>query len=144
MTCARYKFMEQQKRHNAWSEFRKVAGSRVDSANKTISASVSHLSIYAVMGKLVSTVAGFRVRPNPWNVSKDPKPAIVYNLPDNSEIAVYSAATDEKVRTLHPNNQTDVEWDGTNDEGRPVAPAVYLLHLNSPNGEKTIKLSLIR
>lgn len=123
-------------------EFRKIP-TQVDTSAKTLTASLSHFSIYAVMGTLSTTVNNFQVRPNPWNTAVDPKPVILDFLPDDARIDVYMV-TGQKVRTLYGNGQSAITWDGTDDSGQPLASAVYILRLEGTGGSKIEKLTIIR
>ncbi len=123
-------------------EFRKVA-STVNPNTQTITASLSHFSVYALMGALSTNVNSFLVRPNLWEPRKDPLPVILDNLPDPSEINVYSV-TGQKVRTLINSGQSSIEWNGSSDSGEPLASGVYVLVLKGAGGTKSKKLTIVR
>ena len=123
-------------------EFRKIP-SQVDTGAKTLTASLSHFSIYAVMGALATTVDSFLIRPNPWEPSKDSLPIILDNLPDPAVITIYSA-TGQKLATLQGNGASAIDWSGTNDAGEPLASGVYIAVLKSGSGAKSKKLTIIR
>jgi hypothetical protein len=127
----------------ALGEFKKVAGSSANQSEKTVSASVSHFSIYGVMGALAPDVSGFLIRPNPWEVYRDPKPVLLDNLPDPAEIKVYTV-TGQRVTTLNGNGAGTIEWNGTNDQGEALASGVYVLVLKGAGGTKVKKLTIIR
>ena len=62
------------------------------------------------------------------------------NVPGNSTISIYTVGG-TLVRRLGPtpNNTTTVDWDLHNHTGLPIAGGVYLVHFNTPFGERVVK-----
>jgi flagellar hook assembly protein FlgD len=70
----------------------------------------------------------------------------ITNLPAKCDITIYSI--DGKFIRAYKRNEVyspykqiteATEWDLKNNKGIPVASGVYLIHVNSPQGERTIK-----
>ena len=123
-------------------EFRKIP-SQVDTTAKTITASLKHFSIYAVMGALATSVESFLVRPNLWQPAQDPAPIILDNLPDPAEVSIYSV-TGQKVISLQGNGNSAIEWRGVNDAGEALASGVYVAVLKGAGGTKSKKVTIVR
>jgi len=124
-------------------EFKKVSGSSVNLEEKTVSGTIDHLSIYAVMTAISASVSNFLIRPNPWEPHKNSSPVLLDNLPDPAEIRIYTV-TAQRVITLHGNGSSILEWNGRNERGESVAPGVYTVMLKGPGGIKRKKLTIIR
>ena len=84
--------------------------------------------------------------PNPFN----PSTQIRFSLPVNQRVVltIYNV-NGQKVRTLvdgvQPAGLHQVRWDGTNQQGQPVASGIYLYELRTAAGERQVKkLILIR
>lgn len=84
--------------------------------------------------------------PNPFN----PSTTIKYVLPDAgyARVQIYSV-TGELVRTLvNASNQAagtyQVEWNGTDDNGRPVSSGVFFYRLESAGGSEMQKMTLVK
>ncbi|MCG8607451.1 S8 family serine peptidase, partial [bacterium] len=83
--------------------------------------------------------------PNPFN----PSTTIEYDLPNNEHVilAVYNTLG-QLVRTLvdaeQPAGGHRINWDGTNQGGRPVSTGVYFYSLRTENFSKTLKMILMR
>ena len=126
------------------NEFEKVQGTVIDSARKTVTVSVRHFSIYAVMSGLSSNINNVILRPSPWDRSADPAPLIIDNLTDPASIDIYSI-TGQIIRTI---TMTDgkgrSEWDGKNDAGETVGSGVYILRVSGGGSSKNLKLLVIR
>jgi len=84
--------------------------------------------------------------PNPFN----PSTVITYTLDqdyDNLRMSVYDVLGCE-VRTLVSQSMSagthQVSWDGRDNNGREAASGVYLVRLTTPNGDRSIKMLLVR
>ena len=83
--------------------------------------------------------------PNPFN----PTTTIAYNVPKNSEIQIeiYNLMG-QKVKTLFSGFNTagshKIEWDGTNDLGKPLTSGVYLITLRSGNFVTAKRMTLLK
>ena len=87
----------------------------------------------------------FQNYPNPFN----PVTTITYTIPkkEHIQLTIYNLLGQEIVR-LVDNQQApgehQVQWNGSNSEGHPVASGVYLYHIRSANFVETKKMMLIR
>jgi hypothetical protein len=84
-------------------------------------------------------------QPNPFN----PETIIRYGLPVNAQvhIRVYNVMG-QLVKTLvnenQPAGQHQVIWNGTNENGERVASGVYLYRFETPDYQKTVKMTLLK
>jgi hypothetical protein len=83
--------------------------------------------------------------PNPFN----PATTITFALPQAAHVilSVYNALGQEVRRLvdeIRPAGYQTVEWDGRNDQGRPVASGVYLYRLRAGSFTQTRKMVLLR
>ena len=88
--------------------------------------------------------------PNPFN----PSTTITFDVPQLSkaQVAVTLSVFNlngQKVRTLtsgllQTNAQYQVRWDGTNDAGQNLPAGIYLVLLQSPQFQKSIKVCLLK
>ncbi|NOZ61692.1 MAG: T9SS type A sorting domain-containing protein, partial [Calditrichaeota bacterium] len=83
--------------------------------------------------------------PNPFN----PTTTIAYNVPKDSkiQIEIYNLMG-QKVKTLFSGfnaaGSHKIEWDGTNDVGKPLTSGVYLLTLRSGNFVTAKRMTLLK
>ena len=83
--------------------------------------------------------------PNPFN----PTTNIRYDIAENgiANLVIYNMLGQE-VRSLVSGNQQvgryEVEWNGLDNAGQPVATGIYVYHLQAGNYSKTIKMAYIK
>ncbi|MBI2119167.1 MAG: Ig-like domain-containing protein [Elusimicrobia bacterium] len=124
-------------------EFVRLAGTRIDPIQKTVSIAVNHFSIFAVMSSIQAEISQVRIGPNPWEVSKHSQLTLDY-LPFGSEIDVYRV-TGQKAASLKANESSGIfKWNGTNEDGEPLGSGVYFLEVRHEGSKKRIPLTLIR
>ncbi|MBI3012164.1 MAG: hypothetical protein HYY63_00895, partial [Elusimicrobia bacterium] len=81
--------------------------------------------------------------PNPWEPARKQFLSI-YHLPANSQIHIYGV-TGQKVSTLNdPDPGGVLRWNGTNQNGEPLASGVYFLYVRDGANSKRISLTLVR
>ncbi len=83
--------------------------------------------------------------PNPFN----PTTTIRFGLPNAAqvELAIYNIVGQKVkllVRDYHQAGHHEAEWQGTDDEGRPVASGVYFYRLTSEGVNETRKMLLLK
>ncbi len=88
----------------------------------------------------------FQNVPNPFN----PKTSVSYQVPDGGghiAVEVYDV-NGRHVRTLVDGFQSQglksIEWDGTDDDGRPMATGVYFYRMSGPGVESSRKMLLLK
>ena len=87
-----------------------------------------------------SSPENVKVYPNPFN-SKLNSLNIV-NLTGSANIKIYNVAG-ELIRTLdYSTGNSKATWDGKNDSGSLVASGIYIIHIKSDSGSKTIKVAV--
>ncbi len=124
-------------------EYIPVKNSVVDTFQKTVTATVSHFSIFTAMSSLTGNINEARVGPNPWDPNEVPFVKID-NIPDSTEIDVYMV-TGQKVASLRQNDGSGIlQWDGRNDQGDILADGVYILNLKGNGNTKVLKLTIVR
>lgn len=127
-----------------------VPGSRRDAGNHTVSAPVTHFSVYALMG--VITPAGtdnIIAYPNPCYFKTDGYVRIDYiPVADTAMVYIYTVAG-ELVRTLNDDAEIisgqyskQARWDGRNDDGENAASGVYLVLTKTSSGMKKEKIAV--
>ncbi len=85
------------------------------------------------------------VSPNPWRAWEQPLLQLS-GMPRYSRVTILTVAG-EPVREYQPRELAAelLFWDGRNQQGRPVAPGVYLIHARAPGGREFLgKAALIR
>ena len=90
--------------------------------------------------------------PNPFNLTRHNQVNIRYSLAHNAQvtISIYDVSG-FRVKTLAKqvsqlaHQQYSIQWDGTNEQGKPVANGVYYYKISSSEGEQAIgKILVIR
>jgi len=142
--------------HRLWV---KVPESSVSTAGGTISASITQLSAFSLMGSASGSAADVYVFPNPWRPhGPDAGPGsgqtgteaggITFtNLPSECTISIYTV-TQELVQKIHHSDATGTPkqetWDGKTTGGQTVASGVYLWRVESSVDGINGKLMIIR
>lgn len=132
-----------------------LVGGVVDSQNNTVSAEVSHFSVYRLMAtsEVSENLDNVVVYPNPFKPNDGnartgtwSQGIIFGNLTSRATIKIYTIAG-ELVRELEKPPATGGEkvWDGNNEKGKKVASGVYLYLITNPQGDKKLgKLAVIK
>lgn len=99
--------------------------------------------VTVVISKITANLDKVPVYPNPFRPGRDTTVKFL-GLSAGATIRIYNIAGDlvriEKDITTDP-----IEWDGRNDNGRPVASGIYFYLITDKNGEKIAgKIALIR
>ena len=120
--------------------------SQVDTNNKTVSARVSHLSLFALLQHTASTDLKKAIAfPNPFRSDRNHSRVVFDFLTAGSRVRVYDMAGG-LVRDL-PDDNSDgqITWDVKNESGRPVASGVYFYVVTDPKGNKDVgRIGVIR
>ncbi len=101
-----------------------------------------------VKGRVQSPPAGMELRqnlPNPFRA----RTVIDFDLPSAGPVKLAVFGPDgRRVATLIdevlPASSRTAEWDGRDDNGRPVSSGIYFYRLVTPDGTRTRRLSLVR
>ncbi len=64
------------------------------------------------------------------------------NLPDAATIRIFTLSG-TLIRTLQANNTRSFDWDLETENGLPVASGMYLVHVDTPAGERVLKLAVV-
>jgi hypothetical protein len=127
--------------------------SQVDKVNKTVTATITHFSVYALFGAVNLSVDDVMVAPVPWipedgtGIHGTLAGGITFrNLPYEGEIRIFtiSGALVKKTELHSFINPNGYSWDGKNEDGEYVASGVYLWMVKSEQGKKTGKLMVVR
>lgn len=83
--------------------------------------------------------------PNPFN----PRTSVWFDLPRSGEVSLeVFDATGRHVRTLacgaYEAGRHEVQWNGVNDDGRPVSSGVYFVVLGRDGGSQPLKVTLLK
>ena len=128
-----------------WKE---VPGSNVDPSGNAVSAQISHLSIYILIGKptVAQRLENVLVYPNPFNPWKG---QVVYfghptdprkKLTDRATIRIYNVAGQLIMRIEEPDGDGVADgvaiWDGKDKNGNMVGSGVYIYCITNPYGER--------
>jgi sugar lactone lactonase YvrE len=115
--------------------------STVYTADHRVVAQTNHLSRFGLVQRVANQdVLNVMAYPNPVRSgSMNFSP-----VPEQSTIRIYTIAG-ELVKTLRDNDDDGtIIWDGTNNSGSSVASGVYLAHISSSVGSKTLKVAVIK
>ena len=130
-----------------WKE---VPGSIVDPSGNTVSAQISHLSIYILIGKpiVAPRLENVLVYPNPFNPWKG---QVVYfghptdprkKLTGRATISIYNVAGQLIRRIEEPDGDGIADgvaiWDGKDKNGNAVGSGVYIYCITNPHGERCV------
>lgn len=91
----------------------------------------------------VTTLQSVRVYPNPFLPQH--RFVIFDNLPLDATLRIHNAAG-SVIRIFHPNELVgnQAQWDGTNQEGRPVSAGIYLYSVTSGSSVERGKIIVAR
>ena len=64
------------------------------------------------------------------------------NLPDQATIRIFTLSG-TLIRVLQSNNRRSFDWDLQTENGLPVASGMYLVHVDTPAGERVLKLGIV-
>ena len=125
--------------YNRWIPLPSVLGP----ASNEVSCLTDHLSLFALVQLLPSSdLSKIKAYPNPFNPNSLEQGIIIANLTLNADIKIYNIAG-ELIRTLnYSNGSGQTVWDGKNDSGNWVSSGIYLIHIKSDSGTKTIKVAI--
>lgn len=131
-----------------WQE---LAAATVDTSAKTVSTNLSNFSVYALFGSPASgSLSETIVYPNPWLVGTagkyDGTNITFLNLTSAGTIKVYSLLGSlVKELSYDITNGGLLTWDGKNLNGENISSGVYLIRIESSDGEdRIIKLGVER
>ncbi len=124
---------------NVWV---RLPASRVDRGAKTVSADLTHFSVFAVLNVASSDLSLLKVFPNPFRPSRGHTGVTFSNLPTQATIKIFTLSG-RSVRTLDASDGSgSFTWDGRNAAGTLVAPDVYLFLVESGDAKTTGKLAV--
>jgi hypothetical protein len=142
--------------HQLWV---KMGSTKNDTAAGTLSAPISRLTLFALMGEADNSTSAVNVFPVPWRphgpkagtgsgqTGTEADGLIFNNLPSECTIRIYTLAG-EKVRELRHSEALTLipqeRWDGKTSSGDPVASGVYLWRVEAGPDAKNGKLMIIR
>lgn len=131
----------------------KMPGSVVDAANRRVTATTPHFSVYALIGTADADVDGVYAFPVPWAPhSGNPLDGTLAggitftNLPSEGTISIYTLSG-QLVRELTiPNGlfPPQLKWDVRTSGGQDVVSGAYLWRVKSGKNSKLGKLVVIR
>lgn len=142
--------------HQLWV---KIPASQNSSGFHSLSAPVSQLSVFALMGSADGSASDSYVFPNPWrphgpNAGGGSKQTgteaggmMFSNLPSECTIKIYTLAGDLVRQITHSDTNgliAQEKWDGKTTHGDPAASGVYLWRVESSVDGKNGKLMIIR
>ncbi|MBK6880727.1 MAG: hypothetical protein IPI26_08305 [Elusimicrobia bacterium] len=128
----------------------------IDTNEKTVSAGVSHFSVFAVMGAPAFSPSETYPYPIPWRPTGGnagtgagqtgtPAGGITFkNLPSLCTIRIYTVAGSLVKEINHTSGAATETWDVTSDAGEPLATGVYLWVVESNGSRKSGKLAVVR
>lgn len=128
-----------------------LTGGSIDTANNRVTIPLTHFSVYALAGMAASdSLANARAYPSPWQIGSggkfDADRLVITDLTSAGTIRIYSLGA----RLIKKFDYTLADagvrlWDGRDDAGDYVKSGVYLIFIESSNGEKrTLKVGVER
>jgi hypothetical protein len=122
--------------NNIWV---KTPASRVDPARGIVSASVSTLGVYAVMGEPDASLKDAFAFPNPYRRSRGGGMTFT-NLSEQATLRIFTP-WGKLVRTLtETDGDGQLHWDVANGDGEALAPGVYSGLIESPSDRRFLKI----
>ncbi|HOL62135.1 MAG TPA: fibronectin type III domain-containing protein [Elusimicrobiales bacterium] len=117
----------------------------VDSGLRKITADLNHFSLYQlIILSPASDLNNIKVFPNPFYPNRPGQGMItITNLPEKSKIKIYTISG-QKVFETESDSTGTAYWEGLNSKGQMVGSGVYLCHIKSNIGSKTIKIAVER
>jgi hypothetical protein len=122
--------------------------SELDPVHHRVRAKTSHFSLYQPLIPGVvwaqaasSTVDTVQVACNPLRPGC--RPMGFQNLPAGARLRLYTLAGN-LVKDFSADGAGTASWDGTNQDGQPVASGVYLLYAQGAGGKKKLKVAVQR
>ncbi|MDI6781350.1 MAG: transglutaminase domain-containing protein [bacterium] len=137
------------------AEWKMVTGSQtVNTASNTVTANVSHLSVYGVFlptqtqiesSSSAETLNNVHAYPNPYKPEKGHDCVYFKNLTQKCLIRIYTV-TGELVRDIAVNSPDGTaQWDGKNIAGEDVASEIYIYLITNDKDQRTSgKISVLR
>ena len=129
----------------------KVPGSTIDTQAKTVSAPVSNLSVFTLIGGQWTDVSQVYAYPIPWKpLSGNPgrygdlQRGITFcNLPSQGTLRLYTLSG-ELLETINfGGGALTIQWFGTNSLGQKVSSGVYLWEIRSGGDRNSGKLMIV-
>ncbi|HPO95986.1 MAG TPA: T9SS type A sorting domain-containing protein, partial [Elusimicrobiales bacterium] len=116
-----------------------------DSGLRKITADLNHFSLYQlIILSPASDLNNIKVFPNPFYPNRPGQGMItITNLPEKSKIKIYTISG-QKVFETESDSTGTAYWEGLNSKGQMVGSGVYLCHIKSNIGSKTIKIAVER
>jgi len=142
--------------HRLWV---KLPGSQVSADGTSVRATVSKLSVFAVMGAPSPLTSDVYVYPNPWRphgpqagtqpgqTGTEAGGMTFTHLPSECRIRIYTVSGDLVRELIHSDLSGSLgyeTWDGRTSGGDTVASGVYLWRVESGSDSKNGKLMIIR
>ncbi|MFH1239130.1 MAG: lamin tail domain-containing protein [bacterium] len=127
-------------------DWKLIDNSRVYPAEDCVRAQITHFSIYQIMGYTPdSGVNSAYVFPNPCDYSRDKKVKFARISESIKDIFIYNLSG-ELLRKITPDSAdlNNVYWNCDNDSGNAVASGVYLGVIKTDDGQKIIKIAVIK
>lgn len=103
-----------------------------------------------IVDTLKSDVADINVFPNPYygfhklETGRFDKYITFTHLPDEATIRIFNLAGIMVTKLIHNSDSQFKRWDLTNADGLPVASGIYIAHVDTPYGEKVLKIALVQ
>jgi flagellar hook assembly protein FlgD len=119
----------------------------VDTVNKTVTVIVNHFSVYRLLVYMPATsnLKTVIVYPNQYKPGEAVNGTVKFQgLMANSTIRIYNVIG-ELIRTIEvtASNGT-AEWNGRNEEGRPVGSGIYIYVVTCDSEKATGKIAIVR
>jgi len=130
----------------------KLAVSSVDTSARTVTATTTHFSFFALMSPAAADLSALRVYPNPFKPNSgnpdegraysagDPNSGIVFdNLPTSVTITIYTLTARRVARLSTTAGAGKIQWDARNEDGRDAASGGYFAVIESPGQARVVR-----
>ncbi|MFH1283404.1 MAG: T9SS type A sorting domain-containing protein [bacterium] len=129
-------------RYNELNDKWILLSSAANPTSNTVVGYTDHFSTFAIVQPVpVVNLKQVKVYPMPYN-PKAQGFITVDNLTNDAEITVYTISGEMVCKLLKPDVQGKSYWTGYNEAGKKVASGIYLMHIKSSAGSKTLKIAI--
>lgn len=120
----------------------RLPDSAVDTANNTVTATVPHFSVFALMGTSATDLSSAYAYPVPFKL--EDKEITFTNLSSVATIKIFTISGELVKEIEHTDGEPCQRWDAKTDEGNILASGIYVYCIENEKEKKFGKLMIIK